>query len=132
MADSLLAALQAGTSHACPSTRCTPVCPCPRATRRTTSGACTHCKSYPSRALDPTFGLDHPEKEEHDPLTLRLDDPAFAFVLGSTTSWYFCQKKEEKRRVSSGSPEPMQDVPLEPGDLSVLARDTSPAVFSSA
>src|SRR6266481_2750356 len=86
-ANSSWVALQAGTSCACPSTRCTPICPCPRATRRTTSGACTCRKSYPSRALDPTFGLDHPEKEEDEPLTLRLDDPAFVFTLGGTTSW---------------------------------------------
>src|SRR6266481_6946153 len=104
MADSLQAALQAGTSRACPSTRCTPICPCPRATHRTTSGACTRRKSYPSQALDPTFGLDHPEKEEDKPLTLRLDDPAFAFALGSTTSWYFCQKKTKRKDKSVPDP----------------------------
>src|SRR6266481_8631516 len=104
MADSLRAALQAGTSRACPSTRCTPVCPCPQATRRTMSGACTRRKSYPSRAPDPTFRLDHPEKEEDKPLTLRLDNPAFAFALGGTTSWYFCQKKKKKKDKSVPDP----------------------------
>src|SRR6266481_431557 len=97
MADSSWAALQAGTSRACPSTQYMPVCPCPRATRRTMSGACTRRKSYPSRAPDPTFGLDHPEEEENKPLTLRLDDLAFMFALGSMTSWYFCQKGRREK-----------------------------------
>ena len=124
------AALLAGTSHACPSIPCKPTCPFLWATHRTTSGACTRCKSYPSQAQGPAFGLDCILRNP------KAHSPCAWMTQPSRSPWEVqlpdtSVNMRQKREVSSGFLEPTQDIPLELDVLMLWACDMPPAASAS-